>query len=81
MIELVRQMIDRHGGLAVPAERLSMNADLYEAGLTSFAAVEVMLALEDALGQQFPDDMLLRRNFGSIGSIVACLRQLERKAA
>ena len=40
-----------------------------------------MLALEDALGVQFPEHMLRRRNFASIGAIVACLRELERKAA
>jgi acyl carrier protein len=81
MIELVRQMIDEHGRLPTPARLLSSNADLYEAGLTSFAAVEVMLALEEALGMQFPERMLRRQSFASIASIVACLRQLERKAA
>ncbi|ATQ67192.1 acyl carrier protein [Methylosinus trichosporium] len=81
MIELVRQMIDEHGRLPTPARLLSPNADLYEIGLTSFAAVEVMLALEEALGLQFPERMLRRQSFGSIASIVACLRQLERKAA
>ena len=81
MIDLVRQAIDEHARLPVPARNLSADADLYEIGLTSFAAVRIMLALEDALGVQFPEHMLRRRNFASIGAIVACLRELERKAA
>jgi acyl carrier protein len=81
MNELVRQMIDQHARLPVAARDLSTNSDLYEIGLTSFAAVQVMLALEEALGIQFPEHMLRRGAFSSIGSIVACLRQLERKAA
>lgn len=81
MVELVRQMIDEHGRLPVAAQDLSANSDLYEIGLTPFAAVQIMLALEEALGLQFPEQMLRRQNFASINSIVACLRQLERKAA
>jgi acyl carrier protein len=81
MNELVRQIIDEHGRLPVAARNLSANSDLYEVGLTSFAAVQVMLGLEHALGVQFPERMLRRQNFASINSIVACLRQLERQAA
>lgn len=81
MIELVRQIIDARGRLPIAAQNLSPNSDLYEAGLTSFAAIQIMLALEEALGLKFPEHMLRRQNFASINSIVACLRQLERKAA
>lgn len=81
MNELVRHMIDEHGRLPIAARDLSTNSDLYEIGLTSFAAVQVMLALEEALGIQFPERMLRRGTFASISSIVASLRQLERKAA
>lgn len=82
MIDLVRQAIDKHGRLPQPARNLSENADLYELGLTSFAAVRIMLALEDAFNVQFPEHMLRRRNFATIGAIVACVSELvERKAA
>jgi acyl carrier protein len=79
MNELVRQMIDEHGRLPIAARDVSANTDLYEIGLTSFAAVQIMLALEEAIGAQFPERMLRRQSFASINSIVACLRQLERK--
>lgn len=81
MIELVRRIIDTQGRLPVAARSLSPSSDLYEAGLTPFAAIRIMLALEEALGVEFPEHMLRRQNFASINSIVACLRQLERKAA
>jgi acyl carrier protein len=81
MIELVRRMIDEHGRLPIPARDLSANSDLYEIGLTSFAAVQIMLALEETLGVQFQERMMRRQTFASIASIVSCLRQLERKAA
>ncbi|WP_018264634.1 MULTISPECIES: acyl carrier protein [Methylosinus] len=81
MIDLVRQAIDENGRLPAPACDIADNADLYELGLTSFAAVRIMLALEDAYGVQFPEHMLRRRNFASIAAIVSCLHALERKAA
>lgn len=81
MIELVRQVIDAQGRLRVAARTLSQNSDLYEAGLTSFAAIQIMLALEEAFGVEFPEHMLRRQSFVSINSIVSCLRQLQRKAA
>ncbi len=81
MIELVRHIIDAQGRLPVAARTLSQNSDLYEAGLTSFAAIQIMLALEEACGVQFPEHLLRRQNFASIDSIVSCLRQLQRQAA
>lgn len=81
MIDLVRKIIDAHGGLRVAARTLAPNSDLYEAGLTSFTAIQVMLALEEACGVEFPDHMLRRQNFSSINSIIACLYELQPKAA
>lgn len=81
MIDLVRRMIDEHGRLRAPARDVSIDADLYELGLTPFTAVQVMLALEEAAGVQFPDEMLRRRNFASIGAMLACLERLDRRAA
>lgn len=81
MIELVRRIIDAQGRLKVAARDLSLDSDLYEAGLTSFAAIQIMLALEDELGLEFPDHMLHRQTFVSIGSILSSLQELQPKAA
>ena len=62
---------------------LSDDADLYQAGMTSHASVNVMLALEDAFDVEFPDAMLKRSVFESIAAIDAALTELraERSAA
>ena len=45
--------------------------------MTSQASVNVMLALEDAFDIEFPDRMLTRSVFESIGSISAALTELD----
>jgi acyl carrier protein len=81
MIDLIREIIDAKGHLPVTARTIDPNANLYEAGLSPFAAIQVMLALEDACGVEFPEHMLRRPNFSSLNSILACLQRVERKAA
>lgn len=77
----VRQIVAEHGRLAVDVESLGDDASLYEAGMTSHASVNVMLALEDAFDVEFPDEMLKRSVFESIAAIDAALAQLEVQAA
>jgi acyl carrier protein len=81
MIELIRKIIDAKGLLPVAARTLAPNANLYDAGLSPFAAIQVMLALEEACGVEFPKRMLRRRSFSSLESIAACMERVERKAA
>jgi len=81
MIDLIRQIIDAKGLLPVAARTLAPNANLYEAGLSPFAAIQLMLALEEACGVEFPRQMLRRQSFSSLNSIAACLERVERKAA
>ena len=81
MIDTIRNLISDHGRLAVPVDTLSDSQDLYAAGLTSFAAVQLMLAIEDRFDIEFPDTMLNRRSFGSIDAIAGCLHELSAKAA
>lgn len=72
----IRELLAEHGGLPVAVETLADDADLYEAGLTSFASVQVMLALEEHFDIEFPETMLNRKSFASIGSITACVSTL-----
>ena len=64
--DLVRQIIKEHGRLPVDVAGLDDGADLYQAGMTSHASVNVMLALEDAFDVEFPDSMLKRSVFESV---------------
>jgi acyl carrier protein len=76
MNDTIRKLIDEHGRLSVPASSLKDDQDLYETGLTSFAAVQLMLGLEDAFDIEFPERMLNRRSFASIATIASCISEL-----
>jgi acyl carrier protein len=81
MNDQIRQIIAAHGRMPVDVYALDDRADLYQAGMTSHASVNVMLALEDAFDIEFPDAMLTRSVFESIASIAAALMDLEDMAA
>jgi acyl carrier protein len=77
MNEKIRQAIQDHARLAADVATLADDADLYQAGMTSHASVNVMLALEDAFDIEFPDQMLRRSVFESIAAIRAALSELQ----
>jgi acyl carrier protein len=62
--------------LAADIATLSDDDDLYEAGLTSHASVNLMLALEDRFDVEFPERMLQRRTFATIAAIRGSLLEL-----
>ena len=74
--ETIRRILAEHGRLAGDASGLDSDADLYRAGMTSHASVNVMLALEGEFDIEFPDHMLRRGVFGSIASIRAAVDEL-----
>jgi acyl carrier protein len=77
----IRQVVKQHGRLPVDVEMLPDDADLYEAGMTSHASVNVMLGLEDHFDVEFPDRMLKRSVFESVDAIAAALGELRTEAA
>ena len=81
MLEIIRDLIAEHGRLPVAVASLRDDQDLYAAGLTSFAAVQLMLAIEERFDTEFPETMLNRRSFASVDAIAGCLHELSAKAA
>ena len=77
VIEDIRKIIAEHGRLPVDVAGLAPDADLYHAGMTSHASVNVMLALEDHFDIEFPDRMLKRSVFESISAIEQALNELR----
>jgi acyl carrier protein len=77
----IRQVITESARLPVDVDELAPTTDLYAAGMTSHASVNLMLALEDAFDVEFPDRMLRRSVFESISSIRAALEELTSEAA
>ena len=76
MTEQIRKILTQHGRLSKDAETLEETADLYQAGLTSHASVNVMLALEGEFDVEFPDHMLKRSVFESIASMRDAIAEL-----
>jgi acyl carrier protein len=81
MTEEIRRIIKDHARLSVDADSLAVDGDLYQAGMTSHASVNVMLALEDHFDVEFPDRMLKRSVFESIAAIEQALSELHAQAA
>jgi acyl carrier protein len=77
----IRQILKAHGRLPDSVDTLPRDADLYQAGMTSHASVNVMLALEDHFDVEFPDHMLKRSVFSSIAAISVALSELRAEAA
>jgi acyl carrier protein len=69
-------VITDHGRLSVAGETLTDETDLFGAGMTSHASVNVMLALEDAFDIEFPDRMLKRSVFESVDAIAGAIEEL-----
>lgn len=65
----IREVLAAHARLGTDAKVLAADADLYTAGMSSRASVEVMLALEGAFDIEFPDEYLRRDVFESIAAI------------
>jgi acyl carrier protein len=76
VVERVRQIIRDYGRLPTDVDALDDDADLYQAGMTSHASVNLMLALEAAFDVEFPDAMLKRTVFQSVHSISDALQTL-----
>lgn len=76
MEQLIREVLVEHGRLASNPMTVTASTDLYRIGLTSHASVNVMLALEDAFDVEFPDRLLRKSTFESIGAISDALAEL-----
>jgi acyl carrier protein len=83
MMTIIRELLSKHGGLPVAVDQLEDSSDLYEAGLSSFASVQLMLALEEEFDVEFPENLLNRKSFSSIQAIADALGQIteDRKVA
>ncbi len=76
MNSTIREILSKFGQLPVPVDTIADDADLYAAGLSSFASVQLMLGLEEAFDIEFPDSMLNRKSFASIGAIEATVKAI-----
>jgi len=76
----VRAVLAQHARLSGDVAAMDAQADLYQAGMTSHASVNVMLALEGEFDVEFPDEMLNRSGFASIQAICEAIASIGAKA-
>lgn len=69
MGEAIREVLTKHGRMSVSSKSLSDDANLYDYGLSSHSSVNVMLALEMTFDTEFPESLLKRSTFQSVGAI------------
>lgn len=78
VLHTVREIVRRIDDLAFRSASLTDGASLYEAGLSSYGTVELMMALETAFSVEFPDALLTRETFGTIASLAAAVATLSQ---
>ena len=76
----IRQILGQHARLPLDIQSLGDSADLYQAGMTSHASVNVMLALENEFDLEFPDHMLKRSAFESVDAIAEAIEGIRAGA-
>lgn len=76
-ISRIREVLRDNARLPIDIDLVADDADLFQAGMSSHASVNVMLALEDAFDIEFPDHMLKRSVFGSIAGIAEAVDELQ----
>ena len=76
MEETIRTILAEFGHLPVDMTQIRDEDDLDQAGMTSHASVNVMLALEDEFDVEFPEAMLRKSTFESVSAIRVALGEL-----
>ena len=79
--ERIRTVIRNHARLPIDIASVGDDVDLFQAGMTSHASVNVMLGLETEFDIEFPDSMLKRSVFQSVAAIAGAVEQLLNLAA
>ncbi len=77
-LDQIRAVLKEHARLTKDMATLTDDSDLYQAGMTSHASVNVMLALEGAFEIEFPDHMLKRSVFESVTAIASAVAELTK---
>jgi acyl carrier protein len=81
MTDEIRQIVADNGKLPVDVATLTEEDDLFDAGMTSHANVNVMLALEDVYDVEFPEELLRRSTFQTLAAIRDTIEMLLEESA
>lgn len=73
----IRILLEEVSELSCPVSQLSDSDDLFAVGLTSFATVSLMMAIEQEFSVSFPDHLLTRSTFANIDALSAAITVLQ----
>lgn len=76
MRDRVRAIVGSMNILPVPVDGLSDDDNLFDAGMTSFGSVQLMLAIEEEFDIEFPNSLLTRKTFATFGGLISAVDQL-----
>ncbi len=72
----IRALLERLGEFPAGPDALRDDADLHAGGLSSYGTVQLMVAIEEEFGVEFPDTLLTRATFGSIEAVATAVSSL-----
>jgi len=78
MKQKIQRIVKENAGLGAGYENIGDSTDLYQAGMTSYASVVLMIALENEFDIEFPDGMLSRSVFESVDRIAEAIESLQQ---
>lgn len=76
MRDRVRTIVGSLNLLPVPVDGLSDQDNLFDAGMTSFGSVQLMMAIEEEFDIEFPNSLLTCKTFATLGGLIAAVEQL-----
>lgn len=81
MRDRVRAIVGSMNLVPVPVEGLTDEDNLFDAGMTSFGSVQLMLAIEEEYDIEFPNSLLTRKTFATLGGLISAVEQLVSQKA
>ncbi len=73
----VQEVVDQYAGIPAGGAAIGPETDLYAAGMTSFASVEVMLGLEERFGITFPQNLIQRETFLTMSAMATAVTKIR----
>lgn len=74
MFETLQRLIESETQLAIPASEVTLEANLYELGLTPYTAIRLLIAVEREFRVELPRESLRRETMATMGSIMRSVR-------
>ena len=72
-IDTVRRLVDQQLNLTAHGYELAPDDDLWHLGMTSLTCLGLMLAIEDTVGVEFPEDALKESTFRTVNMITEAI--------